>query len=438
MSEGVQPSLRHHCGVFGVSGHPEAARLTVAGLHALQHRGEESAGVVTELGRGRWGHGLVSDVFREAGDADMPGRTALGHVRYATMGGSGVGDEHVQPLVGKGIAVAHNGTLTNVRTLHEQAGYVGDGDTAAILHLYEEGGGVEDCVRALRCVEGAWSIVALVDGHLVAGRDAHGFRPLVLGILDGAFVVASETTALDYVGADYWREVAPGEVVVFREGNLVISSYKMAPAPLNRCVFEHVYFARPDSVLFGSSVHQFREESGVRLAEVMPVGVDVVIAVPDSGVPAAIGYARASGVPYGLGFVRSHYVGRTFISPGGRDAKVRRKLSPVPSVVKGKRLVVVDDSLVRGTTSRALVGMLRQAGATEVHVRIASPPVRGPCYYGIDTPTREELLATGRTEEEMRVFLGCDSLAFLPVEAFPMRDGMCGACFTGKYPVVPA
>ena len=434
----MRPSLRHHCGVFGVSGHPEASQIVVAGLHALQHRGEEAAGVVTDRGRGRWGRGLVSDVFCEPMHSNMPGTTAIGHVRYATVGGSGVGEEYVQPIVKKGIAIAHNGTLTNVQTLREQTGYTGGGDTGVILHLYEEGGGIEDLVRALRCVEGAWSIAALIDGMLVVGRDSRGFRPLVVGVLDGgAAVVASETTALDYVGATYTHEVSPGEILVFRGGKY-LTNYRLPATPHAKCIFEHVYFARPDSILFGSSVHQFREDSGALLAGIMPVGADVVIAVPDSGVPAAIGYARASGVPYGSGFVRSHYVGRTFISPGGRDAKVRRKLSPVPSVVAGKRLVVVDDSLVRGTTSRALVGMLRTAGATEVHVRIASPPVRGPCYYGIDTPTREELLATGRTEEEMRMFLGCDSLAFLPVEAFPMREGTCDACFTGKYPVVPA
>lgn len=366
----------------------------------------------------------------------MPGTTALGHVRYATMGGAGIGDELVQPLVGKGLAVAHNGTLTNVKTLREQAGYAGDGDTAVLLHLYDEGGGIEDFLRCLQVVEGAWSIVALVDGMLVVGRDPHGFRPLVLGTLGEALVVASETTALDYVGASYTREVQPGEVLGFRGGKQVYE-HQMRRAEPAMCIFEHVYFARPDSVLFNSSVHDFRERSGEALAGVKHVEADVVIPVPDSGVPAAIGYARQSGIPFGSGFVRSHYVGRTFISPGGRDSKVRRKLAPVPSVVRGKRLVVVDDSLVRGTTSRALVGLLRRAGAVEVHVRIASPPVRGPCYYGIDTPTREELLATGRTEEEMREFLGCDSLAFLPVEAFPVRAGMCDACFTGCYPVAP-
>ena len=429
-----QSSLRHYCGIMAVSGHPDAAKLVVAGLHAQQHRGEEAAGVVTNYGKGRWGQGLVSDVFQTQEQASLPGTTAVGHVRYATMGGQG--DDHVQPLVGKGIALAHNGTLTNVQTLREQRGYVGEGDTAAILHLYDERGGIDDFVQCLKAVEGAWSIVALIGGVLIAGRDPRGFRPLVLGEIGGTTVVASETTALDYVGASIVREVRPGEIVGFREGKQVFE-YHLLPAIHARCVFEHVYFARPDSVLFGSSVHAFREESGDALARVMPVEADMVIAVPDSGVPAAIGYARVSGIPFGIGFVRSHYVGRTFISPGGRDAKVRRKLSPIPSVVDGQRLVVVDDSLVRGTTSRALVGMLRRAGATEVHVRIASPPVRGPCYYGIDTPTKEELLATGRTEEEMRDFLGCDSLAFLPVGQFPVRQGYCDACFTGRYPVLP-
>ena len=430
-----QSSLRHHCGIFAVSGHPEAAKITVAGLHALQHRGEESAGVVTDLGKGRWGQGLVSDVFQQEGDASLPGSTAVGHVRYATMGGQGVGDEHVQPLVGKGIAIAHNGTFTNVPTLRKQVGYVGEGDTAALLHLYE-GGGVADFVRCLKLIKGAWSIAALIDGDLVVGRDPYGFRPLVIGMLGDAFVVASETTALDYVGASYVREVESGEILVFRDGQME-SQHPFTQAPSAHCIFEQVYFARPDSVLFGTPVHDFREKSGEALSEIMPVDVDIVIAVPDSGVPAAIGYARKASIPYGVGFVRSHYVGRTFISPGGRDAKVRRKLSPIPSVVGGKRLVVVDDSLVRGTTSRALVGMLRIAGAVEVHVRIASPPVRGPCYYGIDTPTREELLATGRVEEEMRDFLGCDSLAFLPVGQFPVQQGYCDACFTGRYPVIP-
>lgn len=429
-----QSSLRHHCGVFAVSGHPEAAKITVAGLHALQHRGEEAAGVVTDTGAMRRGHGLVSDVFMHPEDvADLPGRTAIGHVRYATMGDKGC----LQPLVGNGLALAHNGTLTNIPSLRKSAGYEGEGDTGAILHLARNGGGRDGLLQALRMVEGAWSIVALVDGYLMAGRDPYGFRPLVWGLLDEAVVVASETTALDYVGASYVQEVGVGEVIAFKNGEVFSIQVLPRPVQASQCIFEHVYFARPDSVLFGTSVHSFREKSGETLSEIMPVGVDMVIAVPDSGVPAAIGYARAAGIPFGVGFVRSHYVGRTFISPGGRDAKVRKKLSPIPSVVSGKRLVVVDDSLVRGTTSRALVGMLRQAGAVEVHVRIASPPVRGPCYYGIDTPTKEELLATGRTEEEMRDFLGCDSLAFLPVEQFPVRTGFCDACFTGKYPVIP-
>lgn len=433
----MRPSLRHHCGVFGVSGHAEASSVTVAGLHSLQHRGEESAGVVTCSGASRKGAGLVSDVFRVPEDASLPGTSAVGHVRYATMGGD---DERcIQPLAGKGLVLAHNGTLTNVELLRQQTGYQGEGDTGAILHLYEEGGGAVDLWRTLKCVEGAWSIVGLMGDLMFVGRDPHGFRPLVLGWLDGAAVAASETTALDYVGARYDREVEPGELTFFR-GGAVARSFRIVPQRPARCVFEHVYFARPDSVLFGEPVNQFRERSGEALADVAPVptGADVVIAVPDSGVPAAIGYARRSGIPFGSGFVRSHYVGRTFISPGGRDAKVRRKLSPIPSVVEGKRLVVIDDSLVRGTTSRSIVGMLRQAGATEVHVRIASPPVRGPCFYGIDTPTEDELLATGRSIEDMRQFLGCDSLAFLPVEGFPVSRGFCTACFTLDYPVQPA
>ena len=444
----MTPSLRHHCGVFGISGHPEASRITVAGLHALQHRGEESAGVWTEHGVGRKGFGLVADVFSEPEHARFSCESAIGHVRYATMGGEG--EEHIQPLYEKGVALAHNGTLTNVGTLREQTGYEGAGDTGAILHLYEEGTGVEGLIKALSRVEGAWSIVALVDGCLVVGRDPWGFRPLVLGDVRVdeadpfrvAVVAASETTALDYVGAKFFAEVHPGEVRVFRDGKEVRGARGGSFAhldyqPCSQCIFEQVYFARPDSYVFDQSVHDFREKSGEALAHMRPVstGADVVIAVPDSGVPAAVGYARKSGIPFGVGFVRSHYVGRTFIAPSGRDAMVRRKLSPIPSVVAGKRVVVIDDSLVRGTTSRSIVAMLRDAGAREVHIRIASPPVTGPCYYGIDTPSRAELLATGRDVESMRKFLCCDSLAFLPVEGFPETAGYCTACFTGEYPL---
>jgi amidophosphoribosyltransferase len=437
----MTPSLQHHCGVFGISGHPEASRIVVAGLHALQHRGEESAGVWTEHGVGRKGFGLVADVFTEPGHARFSCASAIGHVRYATMGGEG--EEHIQPLYEKGVALAHNGTLTNVGALREQTDYEGAGDTGVILHLYEEGSGVEGLIEALRRVEGAWSIVALVDGCLVVGRDPWGFRPLVLGEvrLDEAdpfhvaVVAASETTALDYVGARYFAEVDRGEIIVFRDGKLVSRTY-LDYQPCSQCIFEQVYFARPDSYVFDQSVHDFREKSGEALAWRCPVPkADVVIAVPDSGVPAAVGYARKSGIPFGVGFVRSHYVGRTFIAPTGRDAMVRRKLSPIPSVVEGKRVVVIDDSLVRGTTSRSIVAMLRDAGAREVHIRIASPPVTGPCYYGIDTPTKAELLATGRDVESMRKFLGCDSLAFLDADGFPETAGYCTACFTGEYPL---
>jgi amidophosphoribosyltransferase len=447
------------CGIFGIHGHDEAANIAYLGLHALQHRGQESAGVVAgdEGLRRHVGMGLVSDVFDEKTLARLPGNAAVGHVRYSTAGSSEL--RNAQPFLfdysGGSVAIAHNGNLVNaeeLRTRLEAAGSIFQttSDTEVIVHLMAkvpEFDPVQRLIAALRQVQGAYSLVLLAGDKLIGARDPHGFRPLVIGRLKDGYVLSSETSAFDLIEAEYIRDIEPGEVVVADASGL--RSFRVAAAdalpPTKFCVFEHVYFARPDSLVNGKSVYRARERMGARLAIEQPAIADVVIPVPDSGVPSAIGYAKQAGIPFEMGLIRSHDVGRTFIEPQDsiRHFGVRLKLSPVRSVVDGKRVLVVDDSLVRGTTTRKIVKMLRAAGAREVHLRISAPPTTHPCYYGIDTPTRSELVAASHTIEEIARYVTCDSLGYLSHEGMmgsvlqgnESGAGYCSACFTGDYPV---
>jgi amidophosphoribosyltransferase len=462
---GAQPpeddALHEECGVFGVYGHPGAGALTVLGLHALQHRGQEAAGIVSFDGSqfiAERHQGLVGDIFGGDGEhaAKLAGDFAIGHNRYSTAGGSAA--RNIQPLfadlAGGAIALAHNGNLTNARGL--RAALVRDGaifqstsDTEVIIHLTARSGCthiVDKLVDALRQVEGAYSLVAMTAKKLIGVRDPWGVRPLVLGRLDGAWILASETCALDIIGADFVRDVKPGEVVVIT-GEGLQSFFPFAPQPKRFCVFEYIYFARPDSMVEGLNVYEARKRIGEELAREKPVDADIVIPVPDSGVPAALGYARASGLPFELGIIRNHYVGRTFIEPtdGIRHFSVRRKHNPNRAALAGKRVVMIDDSIVRGTTSKKIVQMVRDAGAKEVHFRVASPPTTHCCFYGVDTPNEHELLAHEMGVEEMRAFIGADSLAFVSMDGLyramgePGRDAklvkFCDACFSGDYPI---
>ncbi|MBM4362899.1 MAG: amidophosphoribosyltransferase [Deltaproteobacteria bacterium] len=419
------------CGVFGVFGHPEAANLTYLGLHALQHRGQESAGIATSDG-GRVslhrGMGHVIDVFPQTQLDRLKGNNAIGHVRYSTAGGSAL--KNAQPLAvdySRGsVALAHNGNLTNSDSLREKLESRGSifqssSDTEVIVHLVAMSTqrSVEDRVAdALGQVQGAYSLLFLTEKELIAVRDPLGIRPLCLGHMpDGSPVVASEPASFDLIGATFDREVSPGEMVILDKRGLR-STFPFARRARRMCVFEYVYFARPDSVLDGVSVYEARKNLGRALAEEAPVDADLVIPVPDSGVPATIGYAEASRIPFEMGLVRSHYVGRTFIEPQQsiRHFGVRLKLNPVAASLRGKRVVVVDDSIVRGTTSRKIVKMLRDAGAREIHMRISSPPTAWPCYYGIDTPTRSELIASSHSVDEIRQYITSDSLAYLSLD----------------------
>jgi amidophosphoribosyltransferase len=456
------------CGIFGVQGHPEAANLTYLGLHALQHRGQEAAGIVSSDGTRLHAHrgmGLVADTFGAHALERLPGRAAVGHVRYATAGGSEL--RNAQPIavdyVQGSIAVAHNGNLVNATELRarlEAAGsiFATSSDTEVIVHLIahaREADTVERIVAALRQVQGAYSLIFLTETKMIAVRDPHGFRPLALGRLRDSFVFASETCAFDLIEAELLRELEPGEmVVVDASGKRSLFPFRDAASPGPGsgpeafCVFEHVYFARPDSRVNGHSVYRVRERLGRQLAVEHPVDADVVIPVPDSGIAAAIGYARESGIPYDMGLIRSHYVGRTFIEPQQsiRHFGVKLKLNAVREVLDGKRVVVIDDSIVRGTTSRKIVKMIRAAGAREVHLRISSPPTTHPCYYGIDTPTRSELIASSHSPEEIARYVTCDTLGYLSVDGLldavragrdeaGRRTGWCAACFTGQYAV---
>ncbi|MCC6877049.1 MAG: amidophosphoribosyltransferase [Sandaracinaceae bacterium] len=440
------------CGVFGVLGAPEAANLTYLGLHALQHRGQESAGIVSSDGERLYSHralGLVQDVFGERMIERLKGMSAIGHVRYSTAGDTS--QRNAQPIVVEyahgGLAVAHNGNLTNFGELRERLEGEGSifqttSDTELIVHLVarsRERSTVDRIVDALRQVEGAYSLVFLTPESLIAVRDPHGFRPLCLGKLKDAYVVASEPPAFHLIGAEYLRDVRPGEMIVVDAGGMrSLEPFESKPARM--CIFEYVYFARPDSLLGGAGVYEVRKRLGRILAEEAPVEADVVIPVPDSGVASAMGYAAGLGLPFELGLIRSHYVGRTFIEPAQsiRHFGVRLKLSPVRSVLEGKRVAVVDDSIVRGTTSQKIVRMLREAGAREVHLRISSPPTRWPCFYGIDTPSRGELIASSHSTDEIARFVTSDSLGYLSVEGLHRAVGgnqYCDACFSGDYPV---
>ena len=451
--------LREECGVFGIFGHPDAAAITALGLHALQHRGQEAAGIVSFDGKRFHSErrlGLVGDAFarREVIDR-LPGTAAIGHVRYSTTGETIL--RNVQPLFAElnagGFAIGHNGNLTNGLTLRrelvrEGAMMQSTTDTEVILHLVARARRnrfVDRFIEGLRQLEGAYAFVGLTNKKLVGARDPFGIRPLVIGKLDGCPILASETCALDIIGAQYVRDVENGEVVVFDEDGM--QSHKPFPPMAARpCIFEYIYFARPDSIVGGRHVYNVRKTMGRELAREAPAQADVVVPVPDSGVPAAIGFAQKSGIPYELGIIRNHYVGRTFIQPTQtiRDQGVRLKHSANRAVVAGKRIVLVDDSIVRGTTSRKIVQMMRDAGAKEVHFRIASPPITHPDYYGIDTPERDKLLAATHDLEGMRQFIGADSLAFLSVDGiyramgFDKRDAarpqFTDHCFTGDYP----
>lgn len=454
-------AFHEECGVFGVYGHADAGALTVLGLHALQHRGQEAAGIVTYDGIqfiAERHHGLVGDNFGDSSvhAQKLKGAFALGHNRYSTTGGATV--RNIQPmyadLTGGGIALAHNGNLTNARTLRTRL--VRDGaifhstsDTETIIHLIARssyGPVVDRLIDALKQVEGAYSLVALTSKKLIGVRDPWGVRPLVMGTLDGATIFASESCALDIIGADYIRDVEPGEMVVIDKDGIK-SYHPFAPQPKRFCVFEYIYFARPDSTVEGINVYEARKRIGAELAAEAPALADMVIPVPDSGVPAALGYAAASGVPFELGIIRNHYVGRTFIEPSDRirHLGVRLKHNPNREALKGRRVILVDDSIVRGTTSKKIVQMVRDAGATEVHFRIASPPTTNSCFYGVDTPNTEELLAHRMDVEEMRQYINADSLAFISMDGLYRAMGeakreakapkFCDACFSGAYPI---
>jgi amidophosphoribosyltransferase len=441
------------CGVFGIFGHPEAAKMTYLGLYALQHRGQESAGIVStdeiELHVSK-GMGLVQEIFLPAVIERLPGAAAIGHTRYSTAGDTTL--TNAQPVVidcNKGkLALAHNGNLTNALEWRRKLDRRGSifqttSDTEVIVHLVARStarsllGAIAD---ALNQVEGAYSLLLLTRDEFYAIRDPRGFRPLSLGRLGDAWVVASETCAFDLIDAEYIREIEPGELLrISRSG---VESIHFGPEKAHQyCIFEHVYFARPDSVVFGRPVNESRERLGKLLAREHPAEADLVVPVPDSGVPAAIGYASESGIPFRMALIRSHYIGRTFIEPvqAIRDFGVKLKLNPVRRLLEGRRVVLVDDSIVRGTTSRKIVRLVREAGAIEVHVRISCPPTVSPCYYGIDTPTREELIASRQSVEGIRQFLGADSLGYLSLENLRAAVGdddrrFCTSCYTGVYP----
>jgi amidophosphoribosyltransferase len=446
--------FREKCGVVGVYGHPEAANLAYLGLYALQHRGQEAAGIVSSDGHVLVSHrgiGLVAEVFPEDIVRRLKGHAAIGHNRYSTTGASQL--KNAQPLVVEygqgGLAVAHNGNLVNAEELRaqlEERGSIFQStvDTEVIVHLIAASRAetLEDrVVEALQQVHGAYSLVFLSPEKLIAARDPRGFRPLVLGRVKGAWVLASETCALDLVDAVYEREIEPGELVVL-SGHGLRSYRPFGPVTGASCIFEYIYFARPDSTVFGRSVYAARKALGRQLAREASVPADIVVPVPDSGVPAAIGYAEEAGLRFEMGLIRNHYVGRTFIEPRDtiRHFGVKVKLNALREVLTGKRVVVVDDSIVRGTTSRKIVKMIRAAGACEVHLRISSPPTISPCYYGIDTPTRTELIAWSHDVDEIRRYITADSLAYLSEEGMyafldGKRPGFCDACFTGRYPV---
>jgi amidophosphoribosyltransferase len=444
--------LKEECGVFAIVSHPEAARLAYLGIYALQHRGQESAGIVSSDGKKlhlQRGMGHVADVFNESRLEQLPGDSAIGHVRYSTAGESAV--MNAQPILidcWRGpIALAHNGNLTNAAQLRRElerdgAIFHSTSDSEVILHLLSRSRRrtlLDAFVETLRIIQGAYSLVVLTSEYLLVARDPHGFRPLCLGRVDGRQVFASETCAFDLIDAEYVRDVQPGEVLLV-EDDALESSFPLARENPAHCVFEHIYFSRPDSLVFGRSVNTSRHRLGRYLAREHPADADVVVPVPDSGVSAALGYAQESGIPLEFGLIRNHYVGRTFIEPKQsiRNFGVKVKLNPVREILRDKRVILVDDSIVRGTTSKKIVHIIRAVGAKEIHVRITSPPIIGPCYYGIDTPTKRELIASTKSVEDIRQFIGADSLGYLSLEslleAVEDKKQFCSACFTDRYP----
>jgi amidophosphoribosyltransferase len=449
----IDDHFHDECGVFGIFNHAEASKLTYLGLYALQHRGQESAGIASSDGLDVHSHkalGHAQEIFAPPVISRLPGEAAIGHTRYSTAGDTTL--MNAQPVVidcNKGkLALGHNGNLTNAlevrrRLEHRGSIFQTTSDTEVIVHLIARSavrnlpGAIAD---ALNQVEGAYSLVILTRDELYAIRDPRGFRPLNLGRLDGCWAVASETCAFDLIDAQYIREVEPGEMVrISRSG---IESIRFAPEkPHQYCIFEHVYFSRPDSTVFGRPVNQSRERLGRLLAREHPVGADIVTPVPDSGVPAAVGYAAESGIPFRMALIRNHYIGRTFIEPEQaiRDFGVKLKLNPVRAMLEGQRVVLVDDSIVRGTTSRKIVRLVREAGASEVHVRISCPPTISPCYYGVDTPRRDELIAARQSVEQIRQYLEADSLGYLSLESLraaveDTHGKFCTSCYTGSYP----
>jgi len=451
----LRENLNEKCAVVGIFGHEEASKLAYFSLHALQHRGQEAAGISSADGKKLHTikkRGLVMRVFDEKKLETLKGTSAIGHTRYSTAGDDSILD--AQPVFARydlgEMAIVHNGNLTNAeevraRLIKRGAIFQTFMDTENLIHLIaksEQDKLLDRIIDAVGKIEGAFSLVFLSRTKMFAMRDRHGFRPLSLGRLpNGGYIVASETCAFDLVGAEFIRDVKPGELLIFEEGSEPISMQLFEPTP-KHCIFEYVYFARPDSSVFGQSVYQTRKEMGKELAKIAPVEADLVIPVPDGGVPSAIGYAQESGIPYEMGIMRNHYIGRTFIEPTQemRDLKVKMKLSPMTDVIKGKRVVVVDDSIVRGTTSKRIIRMLKEAGASEVHMRISSPPTTDPCYYGVDTPDKDKLIAANMSTEEICNFIEADSLAYLDEESLlrsvnsdMTEEKYCTACFTGKY-----
>jgi amidophosphoribosyltransferase len=446
--------FKDECGVFGIFGHHESANMTYLGLYALQHRGQESAGIAVsdgQLVRVSKAMGYVADTFSGQTLSQLPGHAAIGHVRYSTAGESRLAN--AQPFLidcahGQ-ISICHNGNLTNADALRNELVQQGSifqsgSDTEVVLHLYarSKARNAEDAVvESVTQLQGAFSFLLLTPDRMIAVRDPHGFRPLALGRLGDAFVVCSETCAMDLIGATYVRDVEPGELLIIT-ANGVRSLKPFGAAQLAHCVFEHVYFSRPDSYVFGKSVNEVRTNLGRVLAREQRVDADVVVPIPDSGVCAAMGYADEANIPLRMGLIRNHYVGRTFIQPQSsiRHFGVKVKLNPVRSILEGRRVILVDDSLVRGTTSRKIVRMVRAAGASEVHVRISCPPTISPCFYGVDTPRRSELMAATHTLDEIRAYLDCDSVAYLSLDGLMKAVGegsgnYCSSCYTGQYPV---
>ncbi|TGB01046.1 amidophosphoribosyltransferase [Halobacillus salinus] len=449
--------LNEECGIFGVWGHPESAQLTYYGLHALQHRGQEGAGIVTTDGEQlklHKGHGLINDVFSQDQLKELHGKASIGHVRYATAGDGGY--ENIQPLLFRsqtgGFALAHNGNLVNAHALKSQLEAQGSilqttSDTEVVAHLIKRARHLPlaDAIsEGLTMIKGAYAFLMMTEEAMYVANDPRGLRPLCLGYLGDSWVVSSETCAFDIIGATYEREVKPGELLIISDEGIESRRFS-APIQRTLCSMEYVYFSRPDSDLDGKNVHASRKRMGKSLAKEAPIEADVVTGVPDSSISAAIGYAEEAGIPYELGLIKNRYVGRTFIQPSQelREQGVKMKLSPVRGIVEGKRVVMVDDSIVRGTTSRRIVKMLKEAGAKEVHVRIASPPIKNPCYYGIDTSNSGELIAANHSIEEIERIIGADSLSFLTPEGLneaiyegqeSLEHGGCMACFTGNYP----